>query len=344
MDQRIMCKNCGNYERLQYSSDGRYVTCPRCGAQTSLYSDYRINEVKIDGFLSQDEKLYNGVKLLELKQYKQAQHVFWELTQEKSADYRSWFGLARAETCDFTGDGSIPFNLHALDNAEYTAAGNPEGMQIVAEAKQYYLYLYQIYTNKNTALEAIKEKQQAYEKYDFNKEQINEVYKYNIGDQEHVGIKGFPFFIITLPLAYIAYNFFMDYKYNVVEHHVDSIELPLGGWGVPISFIAMVAAGALAFVSLITIPGSIQAFVHWRRRKKYNRICDRARKKVTKAKNHLQLETERFSEQQNQQIQEIDQQFAQLMNRKNQMITRWNQIMLAQNQRMNQPDQRNTVY
>ncbi len=326
MDQRIICKNCGNYEKLQYSSDGRYVICPKCRAQTSLYSDYTINEVKIDGFLSQDEKFYNGAKLLELRQYEQAKSVFQELTQERSADYLTWFGLARAVSHDFnvdfsllragrhiiiadySKDGNRSFSIPALDTAEYAAAGNPEGMQIVAEAKQNYIHLQQLYEDRNSANDV------SY--------LLSEKFKHD----DRIGFLGFPWFIITIPLAYKAYTFFMDYKYNHVEYHEDKIDLPLGSWGVPISFISMVAAGALAIASLVTVGGFIKAIIHGIRRRRYQRIRDQMR--------NQKMQT----------IRNIDQQCDQLMNQRDQLIIKWNQIMLTRNQRINQPDQKYTAY
>ena len=327
MDQGIYCKNCGNYERLQFSPDGRYVKCPKCGAETPLYSEYKINEVSIDGVLSQDEKLRNGVKLLELQQYEQAWNVFQELTRERSADYRSWFGLARAATNDFTVDRVLPYDAHALDNAEYTASSDPEGAQVVAEAKQFYQYQGQIEAQKEEAEKAIGNlNARTFDRY-AAENKYREKFKNSFprGNCKEPTIeKRYPWFLITLALA--CWAFFSLWKNK--EAWNETIKLPnhpsVNWTGIFLLIGLGVAVIASILLLVLFLSGIVQAARCNREKKAWRMVWDEANKEEGQFKREIQ----NGLEEQNRRVAQAEQETANLLADKQIMLARWNQIML----------------
>lgn len=319
MDQGIYCKNCGNYERLQFSPDGRYVKCPKCGAETPLYSEYKINEVSIDGFLSQDEKLRNGVKLLELQQYEQAWNVFQELTRERSADYRSWFGQTRAATNDFTVDQALPYDAHVLDNAEYTASSDPEGAQIVAEAKNFYQRVGQLDAEKKDAKRSIQEKQQTKLESHLSEDDF---IPFHLRGRIESSWKS-PSNFALLPVAAGLYFF---YRYFAAQGFFDGTAQSIGVFLFRLFlYFVVFCAGVIGLFGIISFPSTLIAAIKKGRRRKSVKDHN---KQIDQRNEQMKKEIESYCSQQERRIAQADQELAQMLAYKPQMLAHWNQVML----------------
>lgn len=120
---RIMCRQCGNADadKLDFTPDKRHVYCHICRAVTPLYNNRTL--VEIEGVQSLEERLENADQLIALGQYATAEEKYRELVADYSGDYRTWLGLARAESRDFTGE---LFDWEALNNAKRVSEASPE--------------------------------------------------------------------------------------------------------------------------------------------------------------------------------------------------------------------------
>ena len=120
---RLICKHCGNTDsdKMDFTSDRRYIYCHVCAGMTPLYSEFKV--VEMEGVQTLQSRLQSGETLLSLEKYEEAETVFIDLTKDYAGDYRTWFGLFRARSKNFSAN---TFDWDSMKNARAVAREDPE--------------------------------------------------------------------------------------------------------------------------------------------------------------------------------------------------------------------------
>lgn len=124
----IQCKNCGG--ALQVDSGATSYYCPHC--RTTYAMEQTVNQtfqttnigtatIIDDGSGKIDQEISSGEAFLSLRKYQAAREAFQNLTNLYAHKHRTWWGLARAITEDFTKDPTGKYEFYHVDDAVKSA-------------------------------------------------------------------------------------------------------------------------------------------------------------------------------------------------------------------------------
>ena len=143
----IQCKNCGG--ALQVDSSAASYYCPHC--HTTYAMEQTVNQtfqttnigsatIIDDGSGKIDQEINSGEAFLSLRKYQAAREAFQNLTSLYAHKHRTWWGLARAITEEFTKDPSgrneFDYVNDAVESAQQLAPAN-EKTQIIEVSAAY---------------------------------------------------------------------------------------------------------------------------------------------------------------------------------------------------------------
>lgn len=149
----LQCKNCGAH--LEIDSNTASYICPNCHTtyameqtfnqtvQNTVIQNAQTVNVIDDGSGKLNQKINNAETRIRWGEYEHAQSLFKELTDKYAQDYRTWLGLARAISHNFTHEptGKREFEAvcNAIRRAKITSAGNEAAQAEIEEASAAYL-------------------------------------------------------------------------------------------------------------------------------------------------------------------------------------------------------------
>lgn len=149
----LQCKNCGAH--LEVDSNTASYICPNCHTtyameqtfnqtvQNTVIQNAQTVNVIDDGSGKLNQKINNAETRIRWGEYEYAQSLFKELTDKYAQDYRTWLGLARAISHNFTHEptGKREFETvcNAIRRARITSAGNEAAQAEIEEASAAYL-------------------------------------------------------------------------------------------------------------------------------------------------------------------------------------------------------------
>lgn len=149
----LQCKNCGAH--LEIDSNTASYICPNCHTtyameqtfnqtvQNTVIQNAQTVNVIDDGSGKLNQKINNAETRIRWGEYEYAQSLFKELTDKYAQDYRTWLGLARAISHNFTHEptGKREFETvcNAIRRARITSAGNEAAQAEIEEASAAYL-------------------------------------------------------------------------------------------------------------------------------------------------------------------------------------------------------------
>lgn len=118
------CTNCG--ASLQIDDAQQAAVCPYCHA--AYVVEQAIN-IFVNDVSSIDARVENANTFLEkIHDYKKAREIYESITNDKSSDYRGWWGLVRVDTREFkkTGDTHDRFKAIQKNAAHALKVAPPE--------------------------------------------------------------------------------------------------------------------------------------------------------------------------------------------------------------------------
>lgn len=124
----IQCKNCGG--ALQVDSGATSYYCPHC--RTTYAMEQTVNQtfqttnigtatIIDDGSGKIDQEISSGEAFLSLRKYQAARDAFQNLTSLYAHKYRTWWGLARALSEEFTKIPEGKYEFYRVDDAVKSA-------------------------------------------------------------------------------------------------------------------------------------------------------------------------------------------------------------------------------
>lgn len=103
-----ICKKCGG--KIKFDDNREKGYCPFCGVEfikedliinNHYHNDFSGANVILNDINSVESQLKNAeVYLTKIKDYDKAEQIYRSITEKYSADYRGWWGLVRALSCD----------------------------------------------------------------------------------------------------------------------------------------------------------------------------------------------------------------------------------------------------
>lgn len=161
----LQCKNCGAH--LEIDPNTASYVCPNCNTpyaveqtftqtiQNTVIQGAQTVNVIDDGSAKVNQAINNAETRIRMGEYELAQRQFKELTNKYAQDYRTWLGLARAISHNFskklTGKREFEAICDALRRARITSAGNETAQAEIQESSEAYLAQWEAYSKSLVA-------------------------------------------------------------------------------------------------------------------------------------------------------------------------------------------------